>query len=432
MVKNRNRKVDNKWQEIFADYPVLKEVNKNGFYYISSAEINKYREARLMTKFDHKNNLPDIFIKNNLRILPVTRGRYVIADFEVYQDLNLDYKNLNVKEINFPGWIESLNPKNLYSETAVLKSAYISGILNDLTGADRLLPTVGGRMSTKSFNFSINSLNSKKAKKIRVENSQCEIDGGYETRDEFILIEAKNSFSKSFLIRQLYYPYRLWRKKLNKKIVPIFMIYSNDIYSFFVYEFENPNNYNSLKLIKQQNYVIRDKKISLDDIKRIFHNVELKKEPADAPFPQADSFIRVLDLLQALYIQNLSIEDISTKYDFDIRQASYYSAAAKYLRLVKSNNGNFKLTNKAEKIMEMNKRERNLALTRAILKHEIFYRALGLYIKNPDYLTKKRIAQMMFQNIDKINNISSKSTVQRRASTVLRWIEWILSLVNNH
>lgn len=427
MAKNRERKVDKKWEKIFNDYPILEEINRTGFYRITSTTINDYREARLMTKFDHRDNLPYIFTENNLRILPVTRGEYVIGNFEVYQNIDLDYDDMNLEEVDFPNWIESVNPKNLYSETAALNGAFISGIINDIVEKDKIVSTVGGRMSTKTFDFNINSVTNRSNQNIRVENSQCEIDGGYETEDSLILIEAKNSFSKDFLVRQLYYPYRLWNKKLSKKIIPIFMIYSNDIFSFFVYEFENPNHYNSLRLTKQKNYVIRDKKINFDDIERIFSTVKIKTEPRYAPFPQANAFARVLDLIQALYIENLDIEDISTRYDFDKRQADYYSAAARYLNLVYKDNDKFKLTVKGQEIMDMNKRERNLILVESILEHKIFYNAFDMFLR-PGEVSVKDIAQMMLNNIDSIYNVSSKDTVERRASTVFRWIKWILDL----
>ncbi|MFW6027105.1 MAG: DUF7226 domain-containing protein, partial [Candidatus Woesearchaeota archaeon] len=187
------------------------------------------------------------------------------------------------------------------------------------------------------------------------------------------------------------------------------------------------NHYNSLRLTKQKNYVIRDKKINFEDIERIFSSVKIKPEPTYAPFPQANAFVRVLDLLQALYIENLDIEDISTRYDFDTRQANYYSAAARYLDLIYSDNGEFKLTEKGQKMMELNKRERNLILVESILEHKIFYNAFKMFL-SPGEVRVKDIAQMMFNNIDSIYNVSSKDTVERRASTVFKWIKWILDL----
>ena len=155
MSKNRKRKVDKKWAEIFSDYPIIQKVNKKGYFTITSKQINKYREARLMTKFDHKSNLPYIFTKHNLTILPITRGEYVIGKFDVYQHTNFDYDQINPTKVTFPKWIESINPKNLYSEASVLKSAFVSGILNDVIEREQLVPTVSGRMSTNKFSFKI-------------------------------------------------------------------------------------------------------------------------------------------------------------------------------------------------------------------------------------------------------------------------------------
>jgi hypothetical protein len=70
--------------------------------------------------------------------------------------------------------------------------------------------------------------------------------------------------AEDFLIHQLYYPYRTWREKITKPIKTIFFVYSNGIYRLYEYEFENPQNYNSLKLVKQKNYSVEDTTINLE------------------------------------------------------------------------------------------------------------------------------------------------------------------------
>lgn len=40
-----------------------------------------------MAKFDHTINLPKIFADNQLAILPITRGDYVIFHLDAYLDL---------------------------------------------------------------------------------------------------------------------------------------------------------------------------------------------------------------------------------------------------------------------------------------------------------------------------------------------------------
>src|SRR5699024_5416148 len=151
----------------------------------------------------------------------------------------------------------SIDYENITSEAIAINCAFVSGILSDFLQEDRLFPTVSGRMSSNEFSFYINNSNINKDVKVMVSNSQVEIDGGYEGKSSLALIEAKNSISDDFLIRQLYYPFRLWNDKITKTIKPIFMVYSNGIFTLYEYEFQEPNNYNSLVLIKQKNYTLK-------------------------------------------------------------------------------------------------------------------------------------------------------------------------------
>ena len=48
------------WEKIFEDFNILEEIDKNGFFKITSKQINEYREARLMTKFDNSEAIPEI------------------------------------------------------------------------------------------------------------------------------------------------------------------------------------------------------------------------------------------------------------------------------------------------------------------------------------------------------------------------------------
>lgn len=67
---------DTAWENLFDKYHILAEIERNGQFTISANQIKEFREPRLMTKFDHKVNLPTIFAENQLAILPVTRGDY--------------------------------------------------------------------------------------------------------------------------------------------------------------------------------------------------------------------------------------------------------------------------------------------------------------------------------------------------------------------
>ena len=73
------------WQLLFNKYNILEQINQNGFFKITAKQINEYREARLMTKFDNSANLPELFKDNNLAILPITSNSYMIAGFQTYK-----------------------------------------------------------------------------------------------------------------------------------------------------------------------------------------------------------------------------------------------------------------------------------------------------------------------------------------------------------
>ena len=207
-----------------------------------------------MAKFDHKSQLPEIFKEYSLSILPITRGNYIISQFEAYK--SFEEINTEITKVTFPDHIESIDYESITSESMAINCAYVSGIIADFMEDEKILPVVSGRMSSLEFEFSINHNKQDTKLPIKVSNSQIEIDGGYEGIETLALIEAKNSISDDFLIRQLYYPYRLWSNKVSKKVKPIFMTYSNDIFSFYEYDFKELENYNSLVLVKQKNYII--------------------------------------------------------------------------------------------------------------------------------------------------------------------------------
>lgn len=72
MSKSKN---DICWEQIFDKHKIIQTVLENGHVNITATEINKFREARLMTKFDHKSQLPKLFFDNEMSILPTSRAK---------------------------------------------------------------------------------------------------------------------------------------------------------------------------------------------------------------------------------------------------------------------------------------------------------------------------------------------------------------------
>lgn len=422
-------KLDDNWEKIFAKHKILEKVLSDGHTNITAKEINEFREARLMTKFDHKSQLPKLFLDNNLSILPTSRGGYVIGTFETFFDFNRD--ETEIKTIEFPNFLESLDYKNITSEATAINCAFVSNILQDFVNEESLLPTVSGRMSSSSFNFKINS--SKGLFKINVENSQVEIDGGYEGNESLNLIEAKNYISDDFLVRQLYYPYKLWNGKINKTVRPIFLTYSNGVFHLREYAFTDINKYNSLILVQHKKYVVKEGSFNLETLEELIEKTKTLKEP-EIPFPQADSFERVINLCELLYEKDfITKEDITRNYDFDYRQTDYYSNAAKYLGLVEIGKDSLSgqigcyLTTLGKRVFSTNIIERQKEFAKLIISHLAFKETLKLYLEKGESPTKDEVVEIMKKS--KLHNVGKDSTYFRRASTILGWTNWIINQI---
>ncbi|MGK0390700.1 MAG: hypothetical protein ACI94Y_003460 [Maribacter sp.] len=415
------------WKKLFEKYQILEKIKENNIYEISSKFINEFREARLMTKFDYKSQLPKIFSENNLSILPIARGNYIISNFNTFKKFKKN--NIEIIKIDFPPYIESIDYENITSEAIALNCAYISSMINDFTGEEKLLPTVNGRMKSSSFNFNIDS--NQKILNIKVKNAQIEIDGGYEGENGLYLIEAKNSISDDFLIRQVFYPYKLWNNKISKKVKNIFLTFTNGIFHFREYEFVDPNHYNSITLIKEKKYIIRDGVINLEVIQHILKNKSIQQEP-EIPFPQANSFERVINLCELLYESKyLDKNQITSNYDFDIRQTNYYTDAARYLGLVRKSKKEkiitFSLTKKGKKLFNLSFTKRQIKFIDLILSHTAFNKSIELYLDHGRPPTKSEIVAIM--KTSNLHGIKSDNTYSRRSSTILGWINWILEQI---
>jgi hypothetical protein len=455
--KASKSKNDIAWETLFAKYDILNYIKQNGLFEITSTQINEERESRLMAKFDHKANLPLIFKKNNLSILPLSRSKYIIGNFQTHLTVKYNAKALTTT-VSFPEDIESIDYTHLNSENIAINCAFNSGIIKDLVESCINVQTkldsvpknfssnnyevyysISGRMSTGTFSFSINNIDTNINEDIsskywiNVNNSQCEIDAGFESRDYFLIIEAKNYEVDDFLVRQLYYPYRLWSSKISKKVIPVLMTYSNStgVFSFFIYKFKDINDYNSVELVFQCNYKISPEYITREEIDQLYSSIKIKPKNEDITFPQADDFKKIVDLISLLKDQNLTRDEITLNYQFDARQTNYYTDAARYLNLVEKCIDNptqkvfFQLTTEGNYIVELGYKRKILKLTEKILENEVFYKTYQLTLENGTIPSKKEICQIMT-----LCNLNfSPSTIERRSSTVRRWIEWILQVV---
>lgn len=423
-------KTDIAWKQLFEKYDILNLIEKEGIFNITATQINEFREARLMTKFDHSVNLPTLFSENELSILPNSRGTYIIGKFKAYQKLKFIDKKPISKTI--PDFIRTFDDFDITSESTALNIAYMSGMIDEVlqTGINEpnSMMTLSGRMSSGQLFYDIKVSNDE-FYRFDVQNSQIEIDGSYENLNQIGIVEAKNKIPLDFHIRQLYYPYRFYNNlSTDKKIIPIFFTFADDIFSFHIYKFDNLYEYTSIKKIDQINFILNDSlDLNLEEVKAISKNSVMELETTNIPFPQANNFSRILDIMDYIETPKDKFE-LAEAYTFDVRQSDYYANCLVYLGLgEKKLDSKFVLSSLGLKVMRMhNNNQRNKIIIELILKKKIFKLAFDSFLKKNGEFDKNYINKILYENVPTIN---SYVTSNRRASTVKSWIEWIFSVI---
>ncbi len=247
------------WEKIFADYNILEHDFSKSPFEITADQIKTAcqnfkttgeKEVRILCKQDTRESRPQIFVDNDLFLLPKKNGSYYIVKGEGYVDIPkitsgiIDYSS----KLDFK--LESSMVGD--SEMQHLDLAYASSLVRTFMNDDSLLLTIRGRKYTPNFTFSVGD------QTLTIESVQTEVDAGYEGRDKIVLIEAKNSDVTNTIIRQLYYPYRQWKKHTSKDVYLLFFDRDkvNNVYNIWQFEFKNENDYNSISLVKSGRYRI--------------------------------------------------------------------------------------------------------------------------------------------------------------------------------
>ena len=425
-----NLSANDAWKALIEKYDIVGKIVKNGVFHIKASQIKEFREPRLMAKWDSTDSLPEVLRTKKINILPDSRSSYVMSDFILYQEIpELEEKVEKMTHVELPDY-ESIDVNNISSEANAINVLLLSGILDDFLGTSENVSTFNGRMGTGVFDFEVNTYRNIK-RRIHVDNAQCEIDGGFENDTSVVIMEAKNVVHDDFHIRQLYYPYRLWKTKVSKPIRLVFSIYSNQIYRLFEYRFRELEDYSSIELVKSKNYSLQDTEISLDDL------IAVRKETAittddnmdntDIPFIQANSMDRIINLLENMYENPMTRQQIAELMDFLPRQSDYYFNAGKYIGLFEKKTDDKQvvvaLTALGNRVFKLNYKERQLKLVSLILEHKIFAHFFDAVIESGELPDIADIENMMREL-----NVCNDPQINRRASSVYRWLKWIFTL----
>lgn len=430
--------VSDAWKELLDKYDILREIETKGFYKISASQIKEVKEPRLMAKWDSSGQLPESFKEHGINILPDSRSSYILSDFLLYQDIPQTVEHIkNMTKVELPD-LKTIDVNNITSESNAINVLQISGILEDfleLVEDDNLYATFNGRMSSGEFDFLVDSI-SKIQRKVYVDRAQIEIDGGFESNNCVVILEAKNVLHEDFHIRQLYYPYRLWESKVDKTVRLIFSIYTNKIFRLMEYRFKEKENYSSIELVRTKNYSLEDTSITFDEIKDVYDNIKDTEVISDdmnvadcVPFIQADNFERIVSLLENMYENPMTSDEIIDLMKFTSRQRDYYFNAGKYLGLfqkIKEDNvTRYGLTDIGVNVYKKSYKDRQLELVKLILSHRIFRELFGEIIETGMIPDKGRVVELELEF-----NVCSIDVASRRSTSVISWLNWIFNLVN--
>lgn len=409
------------WEEIFSHLELKSKILNLGYAHVSANDIKKYgnREPRLMCKFDDRESRPSLLKKNNLTILPLKNGEYVLVCCDGYKTLPSLSQHIEFLEWPFGNRFETL-PREPRSESQVIDMAFATGLLTHFLEDDNLTLTIRGRLRSSPFEFYIQG--SEKPFKFKADGVQVEVDAGYEG-EKIYLIEAKMGERDDFHVRQLFYPLRMWYEEgVTKEVIPIFINYANDTISISQYEFEDFWDYSSIRLVKSTNYSFEHDPLQLS-LESIITDVKAeKKEPDHVPFPQADDIRKVRDTIDLISWGYDTRDLIAEFWNVDKRQGDYYANAGCYLGFIEKHKGKWILTDQGKRFSTKPTTKRNKLLFESLLSHPVFFEAASHYLNNKDLPKHETICGLLQKYTD---FEFSESTLKRRTRTIVSWLNYM-------
>lgn len=401
------RKNSDLWEKIFEikNFDLTKDL-----HFISADEIKKITgaEPRIMAKVDASVDLPDVFKRNDYFLLPVKNGHYAIVRGNGFHLLEAKGSKINhVSRIKF----NLTTAGRGSSEMQYLDYSFNSGAIENLLGISPLYQSIRGREYSKQFQFKVNQT------QLNIESVQLEVDSGLEGEDTIVLIEAKIKTPEDFIIRQLFYPYNHFKiVSPNKKIVPIFFTYepNTKLYNFWIYEFTDPGNYNSIRLKEVRSLTISaEQEFKISDIKP--RGIVAYKDLV----PQANDLNKVIELVFKVHEGINHYKNVAEYFDFDERQSSYYREAAEALGLIASEKGIYQLTDVGNQFVSLPVEKRNLFMVELLSDFSLVKAGLDI-LKEKDQLTQEDLEYFIEKEFD-----LSGTTIPRRASSLVSWFKWI-------
>lgn len=378
------------------------------------------REPRLMMKFDHSAQLPPALREAGKFILPLKNGLYAILR---HPDWPAD-RGPAARGTIHPGYHhpEPCPPARDFprqttfhlgtseaglSEMQHLDQAFNTGLLSEFLGEPALYPTIRGRKRSPAFSFQVGPY------QLEVEGVQVEIDGGYEAPDCVVVVEAKIGECEDFHLRQLYYPYRFWQQRSEKRVRPVFFTFEpqapGGVYRFREYAFEPAEVYGPPRLIKAAAYRLVEPELARHK------SVPVKRT---IPVPQADKLSRIAEVPILVALGYDTSKALAERLELDPRQGAYYLNAACSLGLLEPEP--FRLSELGRQFVD-NPTLREALLARAVLGVPLVGELMiSLLLSASGTLDKGELVTLMRRSTE-----LGESTATRRAQTLWAWLSWL-------
>ncbi len=399
------RKVE-KWSDVVAKLNLNLSRPRN---FVTAKEIKDTvkEEPRLMTKIDEEEDLPSIFKRYGVFILPVSREVYAILKGKGYHALEPIESSPEryLTENPFP-----LSAEGVDSESAYLDYAYATGLLGHFSKVDNLFLASRGRRTTPRFNCNISGID------LTIDRAQIEIDGGYENPEQIVLVEAKMGVPTTFIIRQLYYPYRTLYSD-SKSVRNIFFCYEpmEQAYLFYEYDFEYPIQYDSIRFVRSGKYNVVFKPTPIKEYQEVSADKEKLK------IPQADDLNKIIEFPFRVAEGMDTAQKAAKYFDFAKRQSSYYREATEILGLVELRGNRYYLTDKGEQYIRLPTPIRMKYFCKLLLEFPVINQIfLNLSLERDKPVTRNDIVEILRQN-----SRLTGSTLGRRAQTIGAWFRWM-------
>lgn len=398
--------IHDSWKNIFDNFNILYEIKKNKYFDITADQIKSIdgKEARLMTKVDFRENLPNIMKEEGLSILAIKNGLYRIAKNDPFIDITKEIKT-KIIELNPPSNIISLDPYNIKSESGALDIATITE-MSEIVFNEKTNLAIRGRLRG-TLDFNIENI------PYNIDGVQIEVDGGYEGNTSINLVEAKIGFRNNINIRQLLYPELYWKQEIkNKKAIKSYIFYlQDDIYRFIPYIYDGVIGYADHGNEKAFKFKEKSSDFSIYTIQINQNNVCL-----NTPFPQADKFDTIHSMFLLISEHPCMTKD-ELKLNFDIveRQIDYYYNVLKWLKLCEEKNNCLILTSLGEHLLQLQFKDRMIEIAKIVFSEPIFNNVLH----------NREVKLQLFQRY----NVNSESTKNRRLQTVNAWISYFKNIL---